>query len=176
MEVRPLRDEADARELTVAHGRAWQAAYEGLLPEAVIQQVAVDDPGEARVRSEYDRLSDYGEDRVLVAEDDDGTIRGYAVFRWGENDTKATIRDGEAELKELYVDPDTWGEGFGTALLEAGISRLPDTVDSLALEALEGNEVAAGFYEARGFEPDGTAAFEVDGERYPTRVYRRPVE
>lgn len=176
MEVRPLRDEADVRELTVAHGRAWRAAYEGLLPDGAIQQVAVDDPTEERVRSEYERLSSYGEDRVLVAEDDAGTVRGYAVFRWGQNDTKDSIRDGEAELKELYVDPDTWGEGFGTALLEAGISRLPDAVGSLALEALEGNDVAAGFYEARGFEPDGTAAFEVNGERYPTRVYRRPVE
>lgn len=176
MEVRPLRDEADVRELTVAHGRAWRAAYEGLLPAAAIDRIAVDEPSEARVRAESDRLRGYGDDRVLVAEDDAGTVRGYAVFRWGENETKNAVHDGEAELKELYVDPDCWGEGFGTALLEAGLERLPEAVGSLALETLEGNDVAAGFYEARGFEPDGTASFEVNGERYPTRVYRRPVE
>lgn len=175
MEVRPLQDEADVRELTVVHGCAWRAAYEGLLPEPVIDQIAIDDPTGERVRSEYERLTGFGEDRVLVAEDDASTVRGYAVFRWGENETKDSVRDGEAELKELYVDPGCWGEGFGTALLEAGLDRLPAAVDSIALEALVGNDVAAGFYEARGFEPDGTATFEFNGERYPTRIYRRPV-
>jgi ribosomal protein S18 acetylase RimI-like enzyme len=173
MEVRPLGDEADVREVTVAHGRAWRAAYEGLLPPSLIDRVAVDDPSDERVRSEYERLGDYGEGRVFVAEDEAGTVRGYSVFRWGENETKDSVREGEAELKELYVDPDRWGEGYGTALLEAGLRRLPDDVDSIALETLEGNEVAARFYEARGFEPDGTTSFEIDGERYPTRVYRR---
>lgn len=176
MEVRPLRDEADVRELSAAHARAWRAAYEGLLPASVIDQVAVEEPGDERVRSNYDRLTDLGEGRVIVAEDAEGTIRGYAVFRWGENETKPSVRDGEAELKELYVDPDYWGEGYGSALLEAGLDNIPDDIDSVALETLAGNAVAIGFYEARGFERDGTASFEVEGDRYATQVYRRRLE
>lgn len=175
MRVRPLESREDVRELLVAHGRSWDAAYAGLLPAAVIEQVAVEDPDDELVESHYERLSGYGEDRVLVAADDGGTVRGYAVCLWGENETKDSVRDGEAELKELYVDPDYWGQGIGTALLEAGIERLPDDINSLALEVLEGNDVGVGFYEARGFDHDGMAAFEVDGDRYPTRVYRKPV-
>lgn len=164
------------RELSAAHSRAWRAAYEGLLPASVIEEVAVEDPSNDRVRSNYERLIELGENRVLVAEDADGTIRGYAVFRWGEDETKDSVRDGEAELKELYVDPDHWGEGYGSTLLEAGLDRLPNEIDTVALETLAGNDVAIGFYEARGFERDGTASFEIDGDRYPTYVYRRSLE
>ena len=175
MEVRPLADEADVRELLVAHARAWEAAYDGLLSDELIERVtaAPDDP--ARVRAAHERLASYGEDRVHVAEDDRGTVRGYALFRWGEDETKDTVRDGEAELKELYVDPDCWGEGIGTALLEAGIEAIPAEVESLALETLAGNDVGAGFYEARGFDRQGTATVTIGEEPYRTVLFRKPV-
>lgn len=173
MRVRPLRDEADTRAIIEVHARAWRAAYEGLLPAAVMARHEVGPPDQEQVAAEFDRLSGYGEGRVLVAEGDGGPVRGYAVFRWGPNETKASVRDGEAELKELYVDPDHWGRGLGTALLEAGIERLPPDVDGLALEVLEGNDVGVSFYEARGFEHDGDSTYEVDGRSVPTRVYRR---
>lgn len=176
MKVRPLRDPADVRELSVAHARAWRAASATLLPDAVIDRIADERPDDERIAGEFDRLSGYGPDRVLVAEDDAGTIRGYVVFRWGENETRASIEAGEAELKELYVDPDHWGNGYGTGLLEAGIARLPSEVDSIALETLAGNDPAAEFYESRGFAHDGAAAFDVGGERYPTLVYRKPLD
>lgn len=175
MEVRGIDDRSDVRELLVAHGRAWRAAYAEILPTAVVEEVVVVPPGEAHVEAHHDRLIGYGEDRVLVAADADGTVRGYAVVRWPADETKDSVRPDEAELNELYVDPDWWGDGIGTALLEAGIDRLPDHVDSLALETLEGNDDAAGFYEGRGFERDGTASFAVDGEAFPTRVYRKPL-
>lgn len=175
MEVRGLRDRTDVRELLVAHGRAWRAAYEGLLPESVIDDVAAEEPSDERIAAHYDRLTALGEDRVLVAADGGGTVRGYVVYRWPGDETRDSVRASEAELKELYVDPDHWGRGFGTALLEAGIARLPDHVSSVALETLAGNDVGAGFYEARGFEPDGVAAVTIDDDRYPTQVYRKPL-
>ena len=175
MRIRPFRDESDARELLGAHGRAWEAAYEGLLPAALIERVASAPADPERVREAYEDLASYGEGRVLVAEDDSGAVIGYALFRWGEDETKPTVREGEAELKELYVDPDRWGEGVGTALLEAGLENVPADVDSLALEALAGNDVAAGFYEGHDFEADGESTVEVAGERYPTVVYRKPL-
>lgn len=175
MEVRGIDDRSDVRELLVAHGRAWRAAYEGILPASVIEEVAAEPPSGAQVDTHYDRLTSYGEGRVLVAADADGTVRGYAVFRWPTDETKDAVRPNEAELKELYVDPDWWGDGIGTALLETGIECLPDHVDSLAVETLEGNDVGAGFYEDRGFERGGAASFNVDGEAFPTRVYRKPL-
>jgi ribosomal protein S18 acetylase RimI-like enzyme len=173
MRVRSIQDEEDVRELMRAHARAWEAAYEGVLPDTVIQDVADADPGPGAVRIQYERLAEYDDDKVVVVEDDDGTVRGYAVFRWGADETKSSVRDGEAELKELYVDPDWWGGGFGTALLQAGIDRLPTDIDSLALETLVGNDIGIAFYEARGFERDGTASFETEAGRHRTYVYRK---
>lgn len=173
MRVRSIQDQQDVRDLTRAHARAWEAAYEGVLPDTVIQEVADGDPGPEAVRAQYERLTEYDDAKVLVAEDDAGTVRGYAVFRWGDDETKSSVRDGEAELKELYVDPDWWGEGFGTALLEAGLDRLPADIESLALETLVGNDIGIAFYEARGFEQDGTSSFETEAGRHQTYVYRK---
>lgn len=175
MRVRPLRDPSDVRALTIAHGRAWRAAYDSLLPAAVLERVAVGAPDDERIVEEYDRLSGYGDDRVFVAEDDVGAVRGYAVFRWGATETEDPVGAGEAELKELYVDPDYWGQGYGSALLEAGIDQLPADRDALTLEVLVGNDIGINFYESRGFEPAGRSWFEVAGRSFPTRVYRRPL-
>lgn len=173
MRVRPLRDEADVRELFVAHARAWREAYAGLLPDDTIERIADESPTDERVAAQWERLSGYGDGRVHVAEDGSGTVRGYAVFRWGDDETKPSVPEGAAELKELYVDPDFWGEGYGTALLEAGLDRLPAHVDDVALELLAGNEIGAGFYRARGFERTGETSFELDGATYPTEVWVR---
>ncbi len=173
MRVRPLEGPDDARELTVAHARAWREAYGGVLPEAAIERVTSVDPSAERVDAQWERLSGYSAGRVHVAEDGTGTVRGYAVFRWGDDETKPSVPTDAAELKELYVDPDHWGRGFGTALLEAGLDRLPDDVDVVALEVLAGNEVGAGFYAARGFERAGDASVEIAGTTYPTEVWVR---
>lgn len=173
MRVRPIQDQQDVRELTAAHARAWEAAYEGVLPDPIIADVADEEPTPEAVRAQYERLADYDDDKVLVVETDDGTVRGYAVFRWGADDTKPSVGEAEAELKELYVDPDWWGQGLGTALLEAGMDRLPADIESLALETLAGNDIGIAFYEARGFERDGTASFETEAGRHETYVYRK---
>lgn len=175
MRVRPLRDLDDTRALLIAHGRAWEEAYSGIVPEHAIERVATEAPDHERITAEYDRLTEGGDGVVLVVEDDAGSVRGYAVFRWGGAESDGSVRDEEAELKELYVDPACWGEGMGTRLLEVGIEQLPEAIDSLALETLEGNDVGTGFYEARGFRHDGNATFEIDGASLPTRVYRKSV-
>lgn len=77
------------------------------------------------------------ENVFLVAVDGVGTIRGYAHLRWGPQ-TKPFVDPDDAGLKELYVDPDAWGTGIGTTLLNAGIDRLPPDLHDLTLEMLAG--------------------------------------
>ncbi|WP_341850627.1 GNAT family N-acetyltransferase [Natronococcus wangiae] len=84
------------------------------------------DPSEERLRERTDRLRD-DRDGIFLA-GIDGTVRGYSYFRWGE-ETKSFVGEDEAGLKEIYVDPDYWGEGIGTALLERGLDGLPDGVE-----------------------------------------------
>lgn len=169
MEVRRYEGRDDARGVARVNALAWRAAYDDLLPDDVLD--AQDpDPDEEAVDRWHDGLA-ANRRGVFVAVDDGGTVRGYADVRWGDAETKAFVGEDEADLKSVYVDPDHWGEGVGTALVERALDALPDSVSILRLEALEGNEVGRRFYEARGFERTGSATHGIGDESYPTVVY-----
>lgn len=170
MEIRPIEDAADVRDVVRVNARAWRAAFGGVVPEAVLEAFdaeLTDAEAEAALEAKQgDR------EAFLVAEREsaDGTVVGYAHLRWGE-ETKAFVQAGEAGLTELYVHPDHWAEGVGTALLDRGLERLPASVDLVRLETLADNEIGREFYEARGFEQTGTTETEVAGETLPAVVY-----
>lgn len=168
MEIRPLAGREDVPGIVCAHGRAWQTAYDGLLPDSVLEDITTS-PTDEDVQRWLEGFRE-NEDGVLVATVDDRVV-GFAEFRWGDVETKSFVDDGEAGLKAIYVDPDLWDEGVGTALLEAGIERLPRSVDTVRLEVFVGNERGRQFYEARGFEATETTKTEVAGERYDAVVY-----
>jgi len=166
MEVRhPEPDDAAA--VRAAWARAWRAGHGDVVSDAVLAQVPVE-PGDGDVKRWRERLAEW-RDRTLVAADD-GAV-GFVQVRLEE--TKPFVGDGEAGLKELYVHPDRWGEGVGSALLAAAIDRLPPDVDTIRLEMLAGNDRAAAFYEARGFERTGEVTVDVGGEDYPGLIYTR---
>jgi len=150
---------------------AWREAYDGILPESVLEERSVDlPPGDAA--AQYDRLrSQPG--CFLVAVDDD-VIRGYLFLRWG-HDSKQFVDEDEAGLKEIYVEPDYWGEGIGTRLLDRALDELPDYIDAVKLEMLAGNDVAQSFYESHDFEQVGSTEFELGDDTYPTDVYEKHV-
>jgi ribosomal protein S18 acetylase RimI-like enzyme len=167
MNIRHLRDETDVRGVQRVNRRAWRAAYD-FLPDDLLDARA-GPPSDDEVADYFDRVRD-DRDRFLVAERD-GKIVGYAYVRW--DDTKAFVGDDEAGLKEIYVDPDHWSEGVGTALLDSAIDLLPDDVTALALEAFAGNDLAARFYAARGFERVDSGEVDIGGDTYETEIRRR---
>jgi ribosomal protein S18 acetylase RimI-like enzyme len=170
MDVRPLASSTDLQDVNRVNVLAWRAAYDGILPGDVLAgreaDLAVED-----AREQYERIRDET-GCFLVAEEDAGDVRGYVYVRWGD-DTKDFVPDEEAGLKEIYVEPDAWGEGIGSRLLERALDELPESVDAVKLEMLAGNDVAAGFYESHGFEQVDESEFELDGETYPTVVYEQ---
>lgn len=174
MKIRHFREREDVEAVIRVNAEAWSAAYDDVLPEAVIREV-VRDPSEADVESAFDRLRRHS-DRILLAEDGEGRVRGYAYARWGDDDTKDFVGPREAGLKEIYVEPEYWGEGIGTSLLAAVIERLPEEIVALELEMLSGNRVGERFYEARGFERVGTSEAEIGGNTYETTVYTRSLD
>ena len=166
MEVRRFAGRTDVPGIVRAHGRAWRAAYDGLLSAAALEDVVAVEPTEADVERWLEELRK--SDAVLVAAGD--RVVGFADFRWSER-TKPFVGDDEAGLKAIYVDPDRWERGVGTALLSAGLDALPDSVERLRLEVLADNDRARRFYETRGFERTGSRTVELAGERYPAAVY-----
>jgi GNAT superfamily N-acetyltransferase len=68
-------------------------------------------------------------------------------------------------VPRLYVHPDRWGAGIGTALLDHVVTQVQGETDRLQTVLLAGNEVGVGFYEGYGFERVAESGLEDAGER-----------
>lgn len=170
MRIKPLRTVDELYEAMQVNNFAWKEAYQGLLPDEVIESIPTEPP-EEDVKERFEMLDD-DESVYLVAVGDDGSIRGYIYVRWGD-ETKKFVNDNEADLKEIYVHPDWWGQGIGTTLLNEAVDALPSAIEAVRLEMLSGNENAHEFYLAHDFERDGESEFKIGEESYPTDIYVR---
>ena len=162
MEVRRLADEADVEGVIRVTGLAWRAAYDEILPESVLDEMTVE-PTREEV-SEWAGRFDEDRGAVFVAVDE-GVVYGFVDVRWGEENTKPFVGPDEGGVKAIYVHPDRWGAGIGSALLDRGIDALPEGTEAVRLGAFADNDLGAGFYEAR--------TVEVAGAEYPLDVWTR---
>ncbi len=142
MLVRPARRE-DAAAIADVHVLTWQAAYEHVFGAERLAGI-----GERRRTQWEARLADPQPDwRVFVAEED-GT---RARFR-----LRGDSRDepGKGELFAIYVLPEAWGSGAGSALMASALEALRG-YSSATLWVLEDNPRARRFYEREGWILDG---------------------
>jgi len=142
----------------VAH-RSWTAAYADVLGQETIDaQVAEWYSNEFIKRSILRPESSYF---VVTV---DGEVVGYASGGPSE-----TGEDGE--LYTLYVDPDHWGNGLGTHLVECVEADLRDGgFDRMRIRVLAENEVGISFYESR-YERTDAGTTNLMGEAYDEYVY-----
>jgi GNAT superfamily N-acetyltransferase len=125
---------------------SWKAAYGGLLPAEKLAQLDVNE----RESAWLERLSNAEELglRAWVASSE-GQIVGFAFTRPSADDD---LGPAIHELTALYLLPEVWRTGIGTALMIAAETQLREAgIQNLALWVLEGNEGAKSFYEARGW-------------------------
>lgn len=134
---------ADADELAAVHVTAWEEAYRGRMPDAVLDTMSID--GRARVWRHS--LADPQSPLTSVVALRDGRIVGFAMI--GPNRDDGASPD-DLELYALYVLASEYGRGTGQALCDA---VLGDRAASLWV--LEDNPRAQGFYRRNGFRPDG---------------------
>jgi ribosomal protein S18 acetylase RimI-like enzyme len=164
---------ADVRGVFRVNRAGWRTAYDHIVPDDDLPAPG-EDPDEERVRRSFRRYAGAEDACYLVAEVDDEVV-GFALCRWDDDAQIPAVGDGDVYLQALYVAPEHWEEGVGTALLRAVGERLPSWARHVVLEAFSENERAAAFYRARGFEPVGENSFEHRGTAYPTTVWRLPV-
>ncbi|WP_049998137.1 GNAT family N-acetyltransferase [Halococcus sediminicola] len=142
--------------------RSWPETYGKFLTEAAIETILND----WYAADELDGQIATPENVYLVAETDD--IGGYA--------SAAPTANEEAQLYAIYVDPDHWDEGLGTALLDGVRDRLDDHgIRRLRVEVLAENSVGVSFYESRGFERTSEREREVGSQTLVEYVYYRDV-
>lgn len=144
---------SDADAVARVHVRAWQVGYRGLLPDAYLDGLRPED----RARRYTFEGRDPSAPQTLVALEGD-TLLGFATI----STAPKTDLAGVAELSALHVNPDAWGRGVGTALIDAARARLVSLGFTEAfLWLLADNVRAERFYRRDGWAPDGTRRSDV---------------
>jgi GNAT superfamily N-acetyltransferase len=160
----------DADEVASVHFHAWQAAVRGAVQETLLEQMSLVD-GQLRWRT---RLADgSGRQRTFVASDG-ASVGGFCRLRLPSPDADADAFT--AQVASLYVLPDCWRRGFGTALLTAALESLePEPWHEVTLWSLRVSERAQAFYAKHGFEPDGATDLDWRYDLHVLRL-RRPLQ
>lgn len=141
----------DAQALARVHVRSWRAAYAGLVDEAHLAGLDVDD----RARQWRDRLVGGGPGEGTYVATLGSAVVGFASVGPVRDEDLARQQERWAEVYALYVDPDRWGAGVGTALWGAVEAGWDQGIAAVALWVLHDNVRAREFYAARGLAPDG---------------------
>jgi len=143
VDIRLARPE-DAAGIARVHVAAWQTTYRGLIADALIDEVTV----EQREAMWSDILTAYTETHpVLVAEDfgigicgfgNAGPLRGEDVFGYS------------GEFKTLYLLPAYQRRGIGRMMLRGLAVMLRERGHDAALAWVLASNPACGFFEAMG--------------------------
>lgn len=156
----------------IAHA-GWRAAYGGFLDEAVLEHVRQEWHTRDAIRHSVERhdvswFVACERDGGAGADDDPAPehVVGYA---------SGGVPDGSdhAVVSTLYVDPDNWGEGYGSAVFDRVVETLHDRgADRLEIRVLADNDVGRSFYESRGFDVAAHTTEEIAGETVDVVVYQ----
>lgn len=140
-------DSGDVSEIARIHVRSWRAAYRGVLPDAILDGLSVSE----REGSWRALLAGGGDSwRTLVAERPAVGLTGFCSVALPGRDEGIGKRT--AEVGALYVDPDCWREGTGSALLSTVLGELGERGwRDVVLWVLPENRAALAFYDRFGF-------------------------
>lgn len=154
----------DAQQIAEVRVRSWQSAYQGLIPQATLDNMSVEDEAQRQRRW-------FGEGRayVLVAEMDGKVVGIATVGKIAEED-----HGGPAgQLFGLYIHPDHWRCGVGRSLWPRIVEHARGMGWSwLFLGVLTQNDRACRFYEAMGGRADCASIKTIQIEGSPAETVR----
>lgn len=154
--IRPA-EPADARALAVIHVTCWRAAYAGIMPDALLAGLSVEDRERSWRRNLETPASSEGHTWLVE-------VAGRALGFASTGPCRDADRPSGFELWALYLDPAAWGRGLGRALMAFVLADAAARGhDTLSLWVLDGNTRGRRFYEAAGFRADGGAKIEIEG-------------
>jgi GNAT superfamily N-acetyltransferase len=144
MDVREATPEDAAAASDVAED-AWWASCAGFLDADTLRRVLAEGYTAGRLAGAFEDT----ELHAVVAVDGADRTVGFAIAERTWADT--------VDLHALYVDPDRWGEGAGSALLESVLAYAREReCEYVRVTAFVDNPVARPFFEAQGFEETRT--------------------
>ncbi len=157
MRIRPATED-DFESVRAVARRAWSDAYAEIMDDESI---------DGTISSWYsdDSLTDAVErpgTMFLVATGDEEVL-GFC---------HAMCQGDEGDLLRLYVDPDHWGGGIGSALYERLRGDLRDiNMKRIRAMVLSDNTRGTGFYRRLGFEKSDEATVKIGDGEYGESVY-----
>ena len=156
--IRPA-EQRDAAAIGRVYCEGWKAAYDGLMPAFFLDALT---PENCAPKPDH-----IAPDRRLVAEMD-GQVVGTVTFGKGREDASL------AEIQSIYVLPDHWNHGQGSALFRAVCDKAQaQNFSGLYVWTLEGNTRAKMFYERMGMTATGDAReLEIAGAYLPEVKYQ----
>ena len=159
---------ADAPGLARVHVDSWRAAYQGIMPDSVLDGLDV-----GAFEAHWKRTIEQGTRSTLIGEVEDQLV-GFASLGPSRDADAVPLQTGE--LYALYLHPHVWGRGVGYALWSAALQRL-DRFSEVTLWVLETNARARAFYERVGFrlEPNAVRSLEREGAVLPEVRYRKRI-
>ena len=138
---------ADAAGIARVHVETWRAAYAGIVPDAVLAGLSI----EQRTQRWQESIANLPADHYcFVAAAGDGQVVGFASG--GPELREDPYYKGE--LYALYVLPQYQGRGMGRALLQAGAAWLRQRgFSNMLIWVLKDNQAGRAFYAALGGRP-----------------------
>ena len=160
---------ADAQGIAEAHVASWQAAYRGLVPDAVLDNLSVADR-----RTQWESRLTKGESNLWVTGPDNHVLGFISCCPSRDVDLPPPEF---AEISALYVRAEAWDTGCGYALCQAAFTKMQRaSATSAIVWVLTDNARARRFYERVGFTPDGSAKdITLFNVTLPEVRYRRPL-
>jgi GNAT superfamily N-acetyltransferase len=168
LEIRDARP-GDADRVAEINAEGWRAAYVGMIEDERLASIDVDE----WARTIRENLENLTEGSFSLVASRDGEIGGscYVVSPPRDDDLGAEV----AELVAIYVDPESWREAIGSALLIAAQERAGEAgATEMSLWTLTENAPAQAFYESHGWRRDGSEEIHPIAEAPAIRM-RRPL-
>ena len=158
--IRPAK-QTDAQALGVVYCQGWQQGYAGLMPQFFLDALT---PANCAPKPDH-----IAPDRRFVAEVN-GEVVGTITFGKGRDSGS----EGFAEIYALYVLPEHWRTGQGSALVRSVVGAVKaQGFSGLYLWTLGDNARARAFYEHLGMMPTGQEReFEIAGSYLPEVQYQ----
>jgi GNAT superfamily N-acetyltransferase len=155
--------------MAALHVRAWRAAYAGVMPDAFLAGLLVEER-EATWRRSLTVPELAPAERVILVAEEAGAVLGFTAAGAARGDDEL----GLGELFAINVDPSAWGGHAGGALLVGATAWLDARFAASILWVVESNARARRFYESAGWAPDGATRVDTyDGARVGNLRYRR---
>jgi GNAT superfamily N-acetyltransferase len=165
----------DTEAIVAVTAAGWRTAYREIVAQDRLAELPL-----ARWRHEvHVGLRRPVEDSFSHVAEIDGDFAGYCFV--AAPSRERDLGRKVAELVAIYVEPERWGQGAGSALMYAALERLDGLpYDEVVLWTFKGNAPAIAFYERHGWRRDGDEKVHPRTEavairlRHPTHLDRPP--